>query len=143
MSVDAEIDAFFETLFPDEALRAHVWHICASHVNIENQGPCVYVWVGTGCNGKSTLNQLMQLTFGENFVSTEDDEEWSMDTTSTCHYICNEMPQITNKSNVRIISFRTTIKNPVSMQSNLERWAAPFKARLQHIYETKGMNQIV
>jgi hypothetical protein len=96
--IQAEIDAFFETLFPNAELRAKVWPILAAHVSGENREKYLTIWLGDGCNGKSTLNHLMQAALGTKAASLSSDCLIKCLTTeeniiiSTMHYVSVEAP---------------------------------------------------
>ena len=95
----AEIDTFFETIFPNAELRAKVWPILAAHVSGENREKYFTIWLGDGCNGKSTLNHLMQAALRTKAASLSSDCLIKGLTTreniiiSTVHYVSIEAPQ--------------------------------------------------
>ena len=98
--IQAEIDAFFETLFPNAEIRTQVWNILAAHVSSENSEKNFTIWLGDGCNGKSTLNHLMQATLGINAASLSSDylikgldAEESAIVLKTAHYVSVEAPE--------------------------------------------------
>jgi phage/plasmid-associated DNA primase len=70
----------------------------ASHLSDENKEKNFTIWLGDGCNGKSTLNHLMQAAFGPKAVSLSSEclikslgpEE--NDTISVAHYVSVEEP---------------------------------------------------
>ncbi len=95
-----EIDTFFETLFPNADLRAEVWNMLASHANGENREKCFTIWLGDGCNGKSTLNHLMQAALGSKAANLSSDclikgldAEENADVLNTAHYVNMEAPE--------------------------------------------------
>ncbi len=96
--IQAEIDAFFATLFPDVELRDQVWRLLAAHVGGENSEKHFTIWLGDGCNGKSTLNQLIQASFGDKAASLSSDclikglDEENAIALNTAHYVSVEAP---------------------------------------------------
>lgn len=61
----AELDDFFEKLFPNEELRAYTLRLLASCLEGTNREQCFYIATGGGGNGKSKLMELMKMTFGD------------------------------------------------------------------------------
>jgi len=94
--IQAEIDTFFETLFPNAELRSHVWNILSSHVSGENTEHYFTLWLGDGCNGKTTLNHLMQAALGSKAASLSSDclvkGEDNAGVLSTAQYVSVEAP---------------------------------------------------
>jgi phage/plasmid-associated DNA primase len=96
--IQAEIDTFFETLFPNAELREKVWPILAAHVSGENGEKCFTIWLGDGCNGKSTLNHLMQAALGTKAASLSSDclikglDAENTAVLNTAHYVSIEAP---------------------------------------------------
>ena len=97
--IQAEIDTFFETIFPNAELRAKVWPILAAHVSGENREKHFTIWLGDGCNGKSTLNHLMQAALGTKAASLSSDclikgldAEDNANALNTSHYVSVEAP---------------------------------------------------
>jgi hypothetical protein len=93
--IQAEIDTFFETLFPDAKLRAEVWSMLAAHVSGENTEHYFTLWLGDGCNGKTTLNHLMQASLGSKAVSLSSDcliKGLGAVVLGTAHYVSVEAP---------------------------------------------------
>ncbi len=69
--INAEIDDFFEKVFPKADLRAYMWRLLASCLEGDNKEQCFYVWRGVGGNGKSMLVELMIMTMGDYAVSLQ------------------------------------------------------------------------
>lgn len=63
--VQMEIAAFFERIYPDAELREYVLTLLSSCLEGCNREQKFYVMQGVGSNGKSMIEQLMELTFGD------------------------------------------------------------------------------
>jgi P4 family phage/plasmid primase-like protien len=61
----AELDDFFEKLFPNRGLREYTLRLLASCLEGTNREQCFYIATGGGGNGKSKLMELMKMTFGD------------------------------------------------------------------------------
>ena len=61
----AEINSFFEQLFPNESLRGYMWEHLASTLMGTNENQTFNIYTGSGANGKSKLVELMSLVLGE------------------------------------------------------------------------------
>ena len=60
-----DIMAFFERIYPDPVLRKYVLTLLASCLEGANKEQKFYVMQGKGSNGKSMIEMLMELTFGD------------------------------------------------------------------------------
>ena len=60
-----ELAAFFERIYPDPVLREYVLTLLASCLEGANREQKFYVMQGRGGNGKSMIEMLMELTFGD------------------------------------------------------------------------------
>jgi P4 family phage/plasmid primase-like protien len=56
---------FMDQLFTKPEMRDYMLTVLASHLQGINQEEKFRIWIGEGANGKSKLNELMQLAFGE------------------------------------------------------------------------------
>lgn len=81
--IDQQIDAFFEGLFPDQELRSWMLKVLADIYINHNIDENIYIWVGAGGNGKTTLAQLMKLAFDD-----------APKPESALHIIMNSVPSI-------------------------------------------------
>lgn len=61
----AILDNFFETTFIDVRIRQYVLTIIAGMFHGANKWNHLYIWTGSGSNGKSVLLQLLYAVFGE------------------------------------------------------------------------------
>ena len=64
-NVIAEINLFFEQLFPNEELRNYMWEHLASTLIGTNDNQTFNIYTGSGANGKSKLVDLMAKTLGD------------------------------------------------------------------------------
>jgi P4 family phage/plasmid primase-like protien len=60
-----ELAAFFDKIYPDPDLREYVLTLLASCLEGANREQKFYVMQGVGSNGKSMIELLMELTFGD------------------------------------------------------------------------------
>lgn len=60
-----ELHAFFERIYPDPVLRKYMLTLLASCLEGTNKEQRFYVMQGVGSNGKSMIEILMELTFGD------------------------------------------------------------------------------
>ena len=65
LAILAEVDEFFEQLFPNAELREYMWqHLSASLIGTIKQ-QVINMYVGSGRNGKSKLVDLMNMSLGD------------------------------------------------------------------------------
>jgi len=67
--VQAEIQEFFQKLFPNVELRTYVLRLLASTLEGTNKEQCYYTFTGRGSNGKSKITELMAATLGDYFTT--------------------------------------------------------------------------
>ena len=64
----AEIEDFFEKLFPNKALRQYMWQHLASILVGVNLNQKLHLYIGNGENGKSVLMDLMSQCLGDYYA---------------------------------------------------------------------------
>jgi P4 family phage/plasmid primase-like protien len=64
-TVRKDVERFWEQLFPDEDLRAHMWDHGASVLIGENENQTFSIYVGPGSNGKSKFVELLSEGLGD------------------------------------------------------------------------------
>ena len=64
----AEIEDFFEKLFPNKALRKYMWQHLASILVGVNLNQKLHLYIGNGENGKSVLMDLMSRCLGDYYA---------------------------------------------------------------------------
>lgn len=64
----AEIEDFFEKLFPNKALRKYMWQHLASILVGVNLNQKLHLYIGNGENGKSVLMDLMSQCLGDYYA---------------------------------------------------------------------------
>lgn len=116
--IDQQIDAFFDALFPDQELRTWMLKVLADiyiHHNIDEN---IYIWVGGGGNGKTTLANLMHLAFPDAPKREE----------SALHIIMNSVPA------VKVIPFVAHFRgvDPISNET-LVSWIPRLRERLRSV----------
>ncbi len=71
-SIQNEINEFLSRIFPDAELCKWVQEqFCQMSAPLSHRKNKIYIWHGTGANGKSKLCQLLQGAYGSEFVSAE------------------------------------------------------------------------
>ncbi len=72
-SMNHEIDAFLTRIFPDEELRTWVQGVFADMlVPVDHRHSChIYIWYGTGGNGKTALYKLLKGACGSHIAEVD------------------------------------------------------------------------
>jgi len=60
-----KIDEFFEKILPNQGVRTYVLTLISSFLDGYNKEQKFLIWTGSGSNGKSCLNNLLEVTFGK------------------------------------------------------------------------------
>ena len=67
--IQAEIQEFFQKLFPSPELKAYVLRLLSSMLEGTNKEQCYYTFKGRGSNGKSRIAELMEMTLGDYYTT--------------------------------------------------------------------------
>jgi P4 family phage/plasmid primase-like protien len=62
-----EIEAFLTKVQPIEAMRVYVMKVLASFLGGSTEEQTFQIWTGSGSNGKSTIIELFERTFGDDY----------------------------------------------------------------------------
>ncbi len=71
-SINHEIDAFLTKIFPDEELRTWIQGVFADMLEpVDHRPNRIYIWYGTGANGKTALYKLLKGACGSHIAEVD------------------------------------------------------------------------
>lgn len=93
-----QIMKYFETVQTDEKMRQYVLRFVASCLNGSTKNQKFFIWTGSGANGKSTTEKLIEYTFGE-YYKTMPNEVMTRKSKAAG----GPKPELADKRGVRIV----------------------------------------